>query len=108
MEAQSLRPRPLPAQDLRRLGVPIERILLHDDDLLTEIGHGYPGLCDGLHADEDGHRWTDGVARLPESLNRPFAGAFTLELHLASRDLLYWVQPPMKTPRHFRQLKTGN
>jgi hypothetical protein len=48
----------------------------------------------GFHADEDWHRWTNGLARLPDSLLRPFAGAFTLELRLASRDLSYQVPPP--------------
>jgi len=82
------------ARDIRRLGLAIDRIMLHDDDLRIEIGHGHPGLCDGFHADEDGHRWTDGMARLPEVLIRPLSGKFMLELRLASCELAYLIPPP--------------
>jgi hypothetical protein len=82
------------ARDLRRLGLPIHRIMLHDDHLRIEIGHGDARLCDGFHADEDGHRWTDGMARLPEVLIGPLSGAFMLELRLASCELAYPIPPP--------------
>jgi len=85
------------SRDSRRLGLPVERIVLSDEDLLIEVRHGHAGLANGFHADETGHRWTDGLARLPESLVRPFAGAFTLELRLVPSDLSYQIPPPLDT-----------
>jgi len=82
------------SQDQRRLGVAIERIVLRDDDLRTEIGYGHASLRDGFHEDEGGHRWTDGMARLPEELLRPFGGEVTIELHLIKPGLRY----PLATP----------
>jgi hypothetical protein len=81
-------------RDLRRLGVPVERIVLRDAWLCTEIGHGYPGLHDGFHEDEGGHRWTDGLARLPEELLRPFAGDVAVEVHLIAPGLRYPQDAP--------------
>src|SRR5207302_1241793 len=82
------------SRDLRRLGLAVERLVLHDVDLRIEIGHGHAELCDGFHADEDGHRWTDGMARLPDALILPFPGDFTLEVRLAPSALAYPLTPP--------------
>ncbi len=86
-----------PTQDERRLGVSVERITLSDGDLSIEAWHGHRGLCDGFYDDEATHRWTDGLSRLPEALLRPFAGAFTLELHLAASALVYRVPAAERT-----------
>jgi len=73
--------------DRRRLGVPLTRIVLRDDDLRIEIGHGHAGLGEGFHKNESSHRWTGGLARLPEELLRPFAGDLTVEVHLINPGL---------------------
>jgi hypothetical protein len=77
------------SRDIRRLGVAVERLVLCDGDLSVEAWHGHQGLSDGFHADEAGHRWTNGLARLPEALLRPFPGAVTLEVHLMPNELAY-------------------
>jgi hypothetical protein len=85
------------ARDLRRLGVPVERLVLYDAELRIEAGHGHAELRDGFHEDEASHRWTDGFAQLPESWLRPFAGPFTLEVRLISAGLPYRRQPPARS-----------
>jgi hypothetical protein len=85
------------SRDIRRLGLPVERIMLYDEDLLIEVLHGHAGLANGFHADEAGHRWTNGMARLPDSLLRSFVGAFTLELRMAPSDLVYQIPPSLDT-----------
>jgi hypothetical protein len=50
-------------------------------------------LREGLHEDEGAHRWTDGLARLPEELLRPFDGAVTLEVQLITTELRYRLDP---------------
>jgi Ca2+-binding RTX toxin-like protein len=81
------------SSDIRRLGVPVERLVLCDDDMLLEISHGHAGLHDGFYQDEDTHRWTNGMALLPQALLRPFGGgAMTLEVHLIPNALGYRVR----------------
>jgi ELWxxDGT repeat protein len=79
------------SRDIRRLGVPVEELVLQDDNLWIQAAHGHAALCAGFHADEDSHRWTDGMARVPDSLLRPFAGPFTLEVRLVPSGLGYWI-----------------
>jgi hypothetical protein len=81
------------ARDIRRLGVAVERLVLSDDYQAAEARHDDAALRHGFHADEATHRWTDGRARLPEALLRPFAGGFTLEVHLVDSGLRY-RRPP--------------
>ncbi len=81
------------SRDMRRLGVPIERLALYDSEFLIEADHNHPALREGFHDVESNHRWTDGSARLPESWLRPFPGRFTLELRLASSELFYRAAP---------------
>jgi hypothetical protein len=81
------------SRDRRRLGIPVNRIVLRDDDLRTEIGHARSSLRDGFHEDEKGQRWTDGMARLPDELLRPFTGEVTVELHLIKPGLRYPLEP---------------
>ena len=82
------------SRDARRLGVALKRLVLSDGDLVVEARHGHHALADGFHADEETARWTDGFARLPEMLLRPFAGAVALEVQLAARSLPYRLAPP--------------
>jgi len=76
-------------RDVRRLGVPIERIVLCDAVQSIEKQHGDPALHDGFHNDEASFRWTDGRGRLPSAWAQTFAGAFTLEVYLAPSGLPY-------------------
>jgi autotransporter passenger strand-loop-strand repeat protein len=80
--------------DRRRLGVLVKRIVLRDDDLRTEIGCGHASLRQGFHENEGSQRWTDGMARLPDELLRPFAGDFTIEVHLIKPRLRYALAAP--------------
>jgi hypothetical protein len=79
------------SSDLRRLGVAVERLVLYDDRTLLEVRCDHSALRDGFHDAEATHRWTNGRARLPRSLLRPFAGAFTLEMHVVPNGLSYRV-----------------
>src|SRR6266851_5525620 len=81
------------SRDIRRLGVPVERIALSDGEMSVEISHSHAALRDGFHPDEGSHRWTDGLARLPESWLGVLAGDFTLEVQLAPSSLDYRVEP---------------
>ena len=82
------------SQDIRRLGVAVERIALLDADRLIEAWHSDAALREGFHADEGSHRWTDGLARLPETWLRPFPGGATLEVQLIPSELGYRLPPP--------------
>jgi hypothetical protein len=82
------------SRDTRRLGVPVEHIVMSDAGLRVEIGHRHGGLREGFHDDEGGHRWTDGMARLPDELLRPFGGAITLEIQLIENGLRYPREMP--------------
>jgi hypothetical protein len=75
--------------DNRRLGIPVERIALHDAGLSIEARHPHAALCDGFHEDEESHRWTNGLACLPEAWLRSFPGSFTLDVHLVPSELRY-------------------
>jgi hypothetical protein len=77
------------SRDIRQLGVAVEHIALRDVDLSIEVWHGHATLCEGFHGDEAAHRWTDGMARLPETWLHRFPGAFALDVHLAPRGLAY-------------------
>jgi hypothetical protein len=81
------------SRDMRRLGVPIGRVVLSDGEMTVEVWHGYAGLHDGFHEDEETHRWTDGQARLPDALLRPFTGAMTLDVCVISSELGYRTAP---------------
>ncbi len=85
-------------RDVRRLGIPVERIVLRDALLSLEKQHGDPALRDGFHKDEASCRWTEGRGRLPMEWLQTFVGAFTLEVHLAPSDLLYLAAPKAAPP----------
>ncbi|MBV9860420.1 MAG: Hint domain-containing protein, partial [Alphaproteobacteria bacterium] len=77
------------SRDRRRLGVPVERFVLHDSELTIEAGHGHPALRDGFHDDEASHRWTDGAGHLPDAWLHAFPHGATLDLHLVPTQLGY-------------------
>lgn len=83
------------SRDTRRLGVPLERVVLSDADARLELGHRHGALCDGFQGAEPGHRWSNGLGRLAESVLRVFDGPFTLDVHLAPSALRYRARPPM-------------
>ncbi len=82
------------SRDVRRLGVAVERIALRHADRVIEAWHGDAALHEGFHADEGSHRWTDGLARLPETWLRSFPEGFILEVDLAPSELGYRLPPP--------------
>jgi hypothetical protein len=75
--------------DPRRLGVPLQRLILNGTGALIEIGPDYPALRDGFHEDEGSHRWTDGSAVIPAKLLACFSGKITLEVQFGAIDLEY-------------------
>jgi len=77
------------SRDTRRLGVPVERLVLSDGETVVEARHGHTLLCDGFHDNEATHRWTDGRARIPDRLLQPFVGAVTVDVHLIPSGLGY-------------------
>jgi len=92
------------SQDERRLGVPVRRIVVGEAALRTEIGCGHSCLHEGFHESEGGHRWTDGMARLPEELLHPSAGEIIIEVHLAEASLRY----PLGLPRSGQRQQQRN
>ena len=82
------------SRDIRRLGVPVERLVMHDADLSIEASHSHSALREGFHEDEASHRWTDGLGCLPEAWLRSFSGGFTLEVQVASSWLGYRLLAP--------------
>jgi hypothetical protein len=91
------------SSDRRRLGVAIERIVLAEADLHLEIGHAHPS-----HDHEEGHRWTDGMAHLPEELLRPFADEVTVEVHLIDPGLRYPLAAPAPEPAPAQRRKSSS
>ncbi len=97
------------SRDTRRLGVPLDRLALHNADVFIEVRHSHPALSEGFHEAEESLRWTDGLGRLPEAWLRAFGSACTLELHLAPSELGYRLDPPSRVagaawrPRPHRQ-----
>jgi hypothetical protein len=75
--------------DRRRLGVSILSLVLRNDRVEIRVRADDPELWEGFHEAEPGHRWTDGMARLPLSLLAPFTEAFELELRLNPTALCY-------------------
>jgi len=82
--------------DIRRLGVAVERIVMRHADRVIEAWHSDAALCEGFHEDEASHRWTDGLARLPETWLQPFPGGATLDVQLSPTELGYRRSPPAR------------
>ena len=69
--------------DIRRLGVAIANIELHDAAGNHQvIGPADEALGIGFHADEGTHRWTDGKGRIPLAAVAAMRGCFTVSLRL--------------------------
>jgi hypothetical protein len=75
--------------DRRRLGVSLRQITLRDADLTLDLMPWHRLLCDGFHAKEGQHRWTDGMAQLPASVLALFAGPLDIEITLWASGLRY-------------------
>jgi hypothetical protein len=81
------------SRDRRWLGVPFDHLVLFDDQLFIQAEHGHPALDDGFHDDEATHRWTGGLAHLPERWVRSFPGEFAIEVRLIPSELPYRLPP---------------
>jgi hypothetical protein len=78
--------------DRRRLGVPVERIVLRDDNSEEMVSLDHPSLSQGWWpVERDGmamHRWTDGAAVLPlPEFDRPIL----LELRVGTDGMSYII-----------------
>ena len=83
------------SDDLRRLGVPLERVELSGGGLCIEIRPDCPELSEGFHADEGSHRWTDGRGVLPPGALARFATGLSIEVQIAACRLHYPPAEPM-------------
>jgi hypothetical protein len=71
---------------------------MFDADMSIDTGHSHAALCEGFHEDEETHRWTDGLGRIPDRWIGNFAVAFTLELLLSPSGLRYLLAPAVAEP----------
>jgi hypothetical protein len=64
----------------------MQRIMCWQGARLRLIEASDPALCDGFHLFEEvnGFRWTDGDARLPETLFDGVTGVVDVELHVGA------------------------
>ena len=94
--SRSVIPRETEANSLdpRRLGVPLERVVLQGRGLRVEIGHDHTGLCEGFHADEGSHRWTNGHGVLPPQVLACFAHDLSIEVEIGTTQLHYALDTP--------------
>ena len=77
------------SRDRRRLGVCVTQISLRDEYMSFDVDYAYPDFSEGFYDAERSHRWTNGRARLPERLLKPFAGEVTLEVRVNRSPLGY-------------------
>jgi len=77
------------SQDLRRLGVPVERIVLCGDDMRLDIAPDCLSLHEGFHDSEGSHRWTDGCGALPSQFLTGFFGETTIDIQVGGTGLHY-------------------
>ena len=75
--------------DRRRLGICLAAMTLRDGGFTLELAPGYGGFTTGFHAAEEGHRWTQGDALLPEELTAAMPDGFILELKVIDGGLRY-------------------
>jgi hypothetical protein len=78
--------------DERRLGVPLERLVLRGTGYCIEITHDCAALTTGFYRDEGTHRWTDGCALLPGALLAGFATDVTIDVEIGKIDLSYPIE----------------
>jgi hypothetical protein len=81
--------------DRRRLGICLAGLSLRDGSFSLDLAPGHAGLASGFHAAEDGHRWTDGNAELPEDMIAAMPDGFVLELKLVQTALRYAAPAPV-------------
>ena len=77
------------ATDRRRLGVSVRRITVRDSETTVDVLPVSEQLCDGFHESEGGHRWTDGMARLPRQLLDAFDASLTIDVAILQPELRY-------------------
>jgi hypothetical protein len=77
------------ATDRRRLGVSVRRITVRDSETTVDVLPVSAQLCDGFHESEGGHRWTDGMARLPRQLLDAFDASLTIDVAILQPELRY-------------------
>ena len=75
--------------DRRRLGICFSAMTLRDDSFTLDLAPGYAGFTTGFNDAEEGHRWTQGDAPLPEDLTAAMPDGFTLELKVINSGLHY-------------------
>jgi hypothetical protein len=77
------------SQDVRRIGVPVERIVLCGDHMRLDIAPDCAWLHEGFHDSEGSHRWTNGRATLPSQFLACLLGDITLAIQIGAADLQY-------------------
>jgi hypothetical protein len=77
------------SQDVRYLGVPVERILLCGNDIDLDIAPDCISLHEGFHDSEGSHRWTNGHATLPPQFLACFPGDLTIKIQVGAAGLHY-------------------
>ncbi len=78
------------SEELRRLGVAVMEMTLWRHNTGRPLDLADPALRDGWHADQNGHRWTKGLASLPVDAAPIWQNATQLEL---------LVRPAARYPR---------
>ena len=81
--------------DQRRLGVAVQRIVLHQPGSKLEIHAGSATLETGFqqHEDNGGFRWTDGAGLIPPSALQAFAPGQTLTIEIYVACTAYYRAP---------------
>ena len=75
--------------DRRQLGICLGAMSLCDGGFTLDLAPSYAGFTTGFHAAEEGRRWTQGDATLPEDLTAAMPDGFTLELTVIDSGLHY-------------------
>jgi hypothetical protein len=100
--SRSVVPRETEAESLdqRRLGVPVERIVMQGKGVRIEVGQDFmASLDDGFHEDEGSHAWTNGGGNLPTALLACFASDITVEVQIGETNLHYPIDPSSHLPK---------
>jgi len=75
--------------DRRRLGICFSAMTLRDDSFTLNLAPDYAGFTTGFNDAEEGRRWTQGDAPLPEDLTAAMPDGFILELKVIDSGLHY-------------------
>ena len=79
------------SEDLRRLGVAVQEIVLWRQSAGRALRLDDPALSNGWHAGGDGHRWTKGLAMLPDAVANWVGGPRQLEVRLVATKVPYRI-----------------